>query len=163
MCLLDFGGGHELAQEELQVCLATASAAVLYLSNELEATLDRADEVAREDALEQLQQAEQEKAHLAVCSRTIQGFPFIHLHDDPGENGSIEWETSKNDTNWTRSAIAEAEELYRIQALDYKAGHQAMSLREESVDTDKKTQNTGRSLFATMVKAATSDKRKSES
>ena len=52
------------------------------------------------------------------------------------------------------TAKAEAEEVYRMQALDYTTGHQAASLREETVDPNQRASN---SLFATLVKAAGSD------
>lgn len=155
VCLLDFGGGHELAPEALMGCVATASTAVQHLCKELEATLDQADQVARKETLQHLQQTEQVKAPFDLSATNERDGPFLHTDIDRGGN---DVEISTNDTTWTESAKAEAEEVYRMQALDYTRGHQATSLREDSAHPDHKAQNTGSALLATLMKVATNTK-----
>jgi hypothetical protein len=154
LCLLDFGGGHELPPDQLLVCLAAASAAVQYLCQELEATLARADNHARRETLERLQQAEQVKVPLGVRPKTSLPAPFIDFDDNRGDKGCT-CETSKNKTARTEGVD---EEEYRVQALDYTKGHQTTSLRKDTEDPDRKTQKAGSLMLASLVQAAASDK-----
>lgn len=161
MCLLDYGGGHELTPGRLKECLMTASVAVKHLCQELETALEQADQVAQNEILHLLQL--KAKSGISMGNTLLvntdgRNIPYLQTSEMAGE---ILLENSTTQTNKVEDAATEAEELYRQQALDYSKGHVASSVREDEVDHVRKDQ--GSALFTSLLKAAAGTDNKSHS
>lgn len=133
-----------------------ASIAITHLCEEFEAALQRADEVARNETLQLLQLKENGNApSLYGEPKDTREHPYIQTSHSQGSIGLIATETQveKEEKAYMNIVAKEADDAYRLQALDYTKGHVTTSVREDEVDNAQELHNS--SLFATLLKAAT--------
>lgn len=157
ICLLDYGGGHELSPDKLKACLSTAATAVRHLCAQLETALEQADQVAQTEVLQLLQLRKSGNVTAGLDVNT-EGDPInanARQLDTTEENKDEMVDTCNFEPSKVDNATSEAEEIYRQQALDYSVGHLASSVREdhttyEDHDGDKAVG----SLFKSLLKAA---------
>jgi exosome complex component RRP45 len=147
VCLLDYGGGCELAPSKLRECWITAETAIKGLCELLEMTIAEADERAQNDQLRrlQLQRKQLEGSGHAddfvalslppLPSSDRKNTPYLHEMEDIDDLQVAESSApDSTELNMIDQAQTEAEEAYRRQALDYSINHLPSAVRESNED-----------------------------
>jgi exosome complex component RRP45 len=152
VCLLDFGGGCELATERLREAYRLAAQHVQDLCQALETSLQQADEQALRDRLSRLQ-ARQHPGYQLPDSTTkqIPAIPFYTEIDMEDVTLQIDATDTKTES---KQAQTEAEEAYRRQALDYNIGHVASKVRENKVKSQASKSQQPSTLLKAMLRSA---------
>ena len=152
VCLLDYGGGCELTPLKLKECCKLAELSIKQLCQMLEESLKEADEQARQERLQRLQQQQHEGLRVELPPLADDS-PYQH-RTDRGDTIMEVAEFADGDDSQVKVAQTEAEEFYRQQALDYARGHVAQAVRENDDPAKSSSSQQVGSLLAAMLKSA---------
>lgn len=151
VCLLDFGGGCELKPSQLKKCFHLAEKCIVQLCQTLESTLKEADEKAQNERLHRLQKQQQHPNLPPLPSDPIPEVPF--WKEDVAKQVDMKSLNVDSSSEIKEAQIKmkdQAEEAYRLRALEYNQGHIAAKVKEKADDR----KHEGGTLLAAMLKSA---------
>jgi len=151
ICFMDFAGGCELQPHHLRTVHQVAAKLVQNdLCSSIEDTLQGADKQAHDQRLRRLQQ-QRHMSDKPIPDSTDDTIPNVPFYETMGVTPV---DLTPNDDTVSK-AQREADEAYRLQALDYNVGHIAAKVRD---DEPKRPQSGGpNALLELMKKSATKE------